>query len=265
MQFFESSDRVRLAYELEGEGPALLLHLGAGCDSGLWGAAGYLERLTPSYTCVLFDHRGHGESDKPRGAEAYHIDRLTSDVVELLDHLGIESLAFWGYSAGISPGVRLAELHPDRVWAIVASGRVAPPDTREELAAWCETAAAEFREHGWEKLLERYDIQEPDPVPEWMKEQIRATDPEQFADMIDSYPAWNGWDEWDVLPMLDTPVLFVTGELEDKDGHVSEIVGRMRAGEQLRLSGQGHINAFLASDTVLQRVEPFLAQHAPRR
>jgi len=265
VQFFESSDGVRLAYDLTGDGPALLLHLGAGCDSGLWAAAGYLEPLAQSYTCVLFDHRGHGESDKPRGAESYHIDRLTSDVVELLDQLGIESAAFWGYSAGISPGVRLAELHPERVWAIVASGSVAPGDTPEEMAEWVTEMSAEFREHGWDKLLERFDTQEPDPVPEWMKERIRATDAEQFADLIDSYPSWNGWEEWDVLAALDAPVLFVTGELEDKDDHVSEIVRRMRAGEQLRLSGQGHINAFLASGTVLRRVEPFLARHAPRR
>lgn len=75
-----------------------------------------------------------------------------------------------GYSSGISPGVR----------AIVASDSVAPGDTPEELAEW---------------------------VPRMW---IRATDAEQFADMIESYPTWNGWEEWDILPALETPVLFVT-------------------------------------------------------
>lgn len=79
MGFFTASDDVRLAYELKGDGPALLLHLGAGCDSGLWEAAGYLEPLARSYTCFLFDHRGHGRATKPRGATAYHLDRLTDD------------------------------------------------------------------------------------------------------------------------------------------------------------------------------------------
>lgn len=264
MQFIESSDGVRLAYELRGAGPALLLHLGAGCDSGLWDAAGYLGPLTETYTCILFDHRGHGESDKPRDAAAYHVDRMTGDVVELLDHLGIESTAFWGYSAGISEGIRLAELHPDRCWAIVASGSVAPGDTPEEMAEWVPSFAAEMREQGWEKMIERFDTQEPDPVPEWMKERIRATDAEQFALQVEAFPDWH-WEEWDVLPEIDTPVLFVTGELEDKEGNVDEIVRRMRKGEQLRLSGQGHINAFLASDVVLPRVSAFLAECAPAR
>lgn len=264
MQFMESSDGVRLAYSVEGAGPGLLLHLGAGCDSGLWRAAGYLPALAESYRCVLFDHRGHGQSDNPPGPDAFHIDRLTSDVVELLDHLDLDSVAFWGYSAGISPGIRLAELHPERVWALVASGAVGPPDTPEELAAWSASAAAGFREHRWEKMIERFDAQEPDPIPEWMKARIRATDIEQFANLIESYPSWH-WEDWDVLPAVGTPTLFLTGELEDPDDEVGQAVGGMADGERLRLSGHGHINAFLATDHVLPRVRDFLARNDPER
>jgi pimeloyl-ACP methyl ester carboxylesterase len=262
VQSFESSDGVKLAYDVEGDGPVLLLHLGAGCDSGLWRAAGYLPSLAESYRCVLFDHRGHGESDNPPRPDAFHIDRLTSDVVELLDHLELGSVAFWGYSAGISPGIRLAELHAGRVWAVVASGAVGPPDTPEELAAWTSSAAARFREHQWEKMLQRFDEQEPDPIPEWMKARIRATDIEQWANQIESFPSWH-WDEWRALAELATPTLFVTGELEDPDDDVGKIVSRMPNGERLRLSNLGHINAFLATETVLPRVRGFLSRNAP--
>lgn len=263
MPSFVSSDGVRLAYDVEGAGPPIVLHLGAGCDSSLWREAGYLETLARSYTCVLYDHRGHGQSDKPRGAAAYHVERLADDVVELLDHVGLESVAFWGYSAGISPGVRLAEREPERVWALLASGAVGPPDTPEELAAWVQEASADFREHGWEKLIAGFERQEPEPVPAWMKERIRATDVEQFVNFIESLPAWD-WEEWDVLPQLDVPTLFVTGELEDRDDAVGQIVARMRRAEVLRLPGMGHINAFLATETVLPQVEAFLAENAPK-
>jgi len=254
---------VRLAYRVEGSGPALLLHLGAGCDSGLWGAAGLVEPLARSYTCVLFDHRGHGESDIPRGPEAYHLDRLTADVVELLDHLGIQHAAFWGYSMGISPGVRLAETRPDRVWALIASGAVGPPDSPEEVAAGVNQRAAEFREHGWENLIAGFEKQEPDPIPAWMTERIRATDIGQFIDTLLSIPSWDGWEEWEVLPTLTVPTLFLTGELEDRDDDVGRIVGRMPNGQRERLHGLGHINAFLARDRVLPHVQRFLANHAP--
>ena len=96
MPFVTSADGVRLKYEVEGTGPPLVLQLGAGGDSGLWRAAGYLDLLSKSYRCILFDHRGHGESDRPRGIEAHHIDRYVGDVVALLDHLKIGTSAFLG-------------------------------------------------------------------------------------------------------------------------------------------------------------------------
>jgi len=263
MPFIRSSDGVRLAYRIEGAGPALLLHLGAGCDAELWRVAGIVEPLAGSYTCVLFDHRGHGESDTPRGPSAYHVDRLTADVVELLDQLDIGQAAFWGYSMGISTGVRLAEQHSDRVWALIGSGAVGPPEPADELAAWIRTTVAEFRAHGWEKLIERFDAQEPKPVAEWMKQRIRATDVDQYLDTLQSIPDWSGWEEWNVLPTLTTPTLFVTGELEDPDDHVGQIVAQMANGERARLVQLGHINAFLAADEVIPRVTAFLATHQP--
>jgi pimeloyl-ACP methyl ester carboxylesterase len=81
MTFLAAPDGTRLHYEIEGEGPPLVLHLGAGGDSELWRAAGYLEPLAKSHRCILFDHRGHGRSDRPRGAEANHVNRYVADVV----------------------------------------------------------------------------------------------------------------------------------------------------------------------------------------
>ncbi|HZS30039.1 MAG TPA: alpha/beta hydrolase [Gaiellaceae bacterium] len=265
MEFFNSSDGVRLAYSVEGSGPPVLFVLGAGCDSGLWRAAGYLDPLLAEYTCILFDHRGHGESDKPRGPDRYHVDRQVDDLTELLDHLGVHAVAFWGYSAAVSPGVRLAERAPERVWALVINGAVEPPGPPAERYSWVPEFAAQFRPGGggWDQLIEDFAEQEPEPIPEWMKERIRATDPEQCADRVESYPTW-GWEEWDALPQIGTPTLFITGALEDEDDHVGEIVRRMRAGERLRLEGKGHINAFLASEQVLPVVRSFLAAHAPQ-
>lgn len=91
MAFLTAPDGTRLHYAVEGDGPSLVLHLGAGCDSELWRAAGYLEPLAKTYRCILFDHRGHGRSDRPRGAfiksplvlprvEAFLAEHLSSPV-----------------------------------------------------------------------------------------------------------------------------------------------------------------------------------------
>lgn len=253
-------DGVRLHYEVEGDGPPLVLHLGAGCDSELWRAAGYLEPLAKSYRCILFDHRGHGLSDRPRGAQANHIDRYVADVVALLDSLGLDKAAFWGYSAGISVGLKVAQQHPARIWALVGSGgigRATPEQIREIIAR----RVPELREHGWEKLIARFDQQEPEPVPEWMKQRIRATDVQQFIDWFLALPDWN-WNEWEALPLISVPTLYLTSELEDPRDETAKAAALMPDGRRFRIPGQGHINAFLGSRVVLSEVTPFLAKHA---
>jgi pimeloyl-ACP methyl ester carboxylesterase len=258
--FLTSPDGVRLKYELEGEGPPLLLHLGAGCDSGLWEAAGYLGPLSKSYRCILFDHRGHGESDHPRGVEANHIDRYEADVVAVLDHLGIDSTAFWGYSAGISVGLKLADDHPSRIRALIGSGGMSatPPAQYVEFVT---SRVPELREHAWEKMIARFDDQEPDPIPEWMKQRLRATDTEQFIDFLQAGTD-SGWDGWDALPRVKAPTLFLAGELEDPDDGTAAAAARMPNGRRVRLAGLGHINAFLRSDLAVPHAMEFLGRQA---
>jgi pimeloyl-ACP methyl ester carboxylesterase len=255
--FLTSPDGVRLKYELEGSGPPLLLHLGAGGDSGLWQAAGYLEPLSKSYQCILFDHRGHGESDHPRGVEANCIDRYEDDVVALLDLLGITSTAFWGYSAGLSVGLKVAHDHPSRVRALIGSGGMSKTSPSEE-AEFVARLVPELQEYGWEKMLARFTKRETEAVPEWMKERIRATDTEQFIDFLEA-GIDSGWDEWEALPRVKAPTLVLTGELEDPDDETAAAVARMPDGRRVRQPRLAHINSFLRSDLALPLAMEFLA------
>jgi pimeloyl-ACP methyl ester carboxylesterase len=263
MPFLTSGDGIRLKYDTQGEGPPLLLHLGAGCDSELWRAAGYVEPLAVSYRCILFDHRGHGESDEPAGPEANHIDRYVADVVSLLDELGIGKTAFWAYSNGISVGLKLAEKHPDRVSAEIGSGLIGKPVAPAVLDERVNAANAELRQFGWEKMISGFDQQETEPVPLWMKERIRATDLGQIMGWNSGRPAWN-WTAWDALPRVATPTLFLVGEVEDPGDVMAEVAARMPNATRMRVLGLGHINAFLRSERVLPRAMAFLAENAPR-
>ncbi|MDQ6876392.1 MAG: alpha/beta hydrolase [Candidatus Dormibacteraeota bacterium] len=260
MTFITAPDGVQLHYEIEGDGPPLVLFLGAGCDSELWRVTGYVEPLAKSYRCILFDHRGHGRSDRPRGAEANHINRYVADLVALLDHLGVERAAFWGYSSGVTVGLKVAQEHPTRITAFVGSSGVSNR-TPEEIAEMVASAGPVFREYGWEKLIANFDEQEPEPVPEWMKERIRATDTQQFIDWWEAMPDWN-WRAWESLPHVVAPTLFVVGELEDPDDTTGKAAALMPNGTRLRVSGQGHINAFIRSSVVLPELIAFLAKHA---
>jgi pimeloyl-ACP methyl ester carboxylesterase len=259
MAAFTAPDGARLHYEIVGEGPPLILHLGAGCDSELWRAAGYIEPLAHRYRCVLFDHRGHGLSDKPRGPEANHINRYVADVVALLDHLGLKRAAFWGYSNGSTVGLRVAQDHSTRIAALIGSDGMGQA-TPEQITEIVARRIPEFREFGWEKLIARFTEREPDGVPDWMQERIRATDIQQFIDWLLAWPDWN-WSEWDGLPQVSAPTLLIAGELEDPEDETGKAASLMPHGTRLRVHGQGHINAFIKSPLVLPRATAFLAEH----
>ena len=263
MAFLTAPDSTRLHYAVEGGGPPLVLHLGAGCDSELWRAAGYLEPLAKTYRCILFDHRGHGRSDRPLGAAANHINRYASDVVALLDHLELERAAFWGYSNGSTVGLKVAQEHPTRISALVGSDGMSKA-TPEQIAEIVARRVPEFREHGWTKLIARFDEREPDGVPHWMKERIRATDIQPFIDWLLAWPDWS-WSEWEGLPHVVAPTLLVAGELEDPEDETGQAAALMPNATRLRVAGQGHINAFIKSPLVLPRVRAFLAEHLSSR
>ena len=85
---FTAPDGVRLHYEVEGNGPPLLLHLGAGCDADLCHTGPGVRLLAKSYGCILFDHSGHGQSEHPAEPSANHIDRYANDVIGLVHSMG---------------------------------------------------------------------------------------------------------------------------------------------------------------------------------
>jgi pimeloyl-ACP methyl ester carboxylesterase len=256
MPHLTAPDGVRLYYELEGDGEPLLLHLGAGCDLELWRAAGYVETLARHHRCILFDHRGHGRSDHPLGSEAHTNDRYVEDIVALLDHLGIASTAFWGYSNAVFPGLALADTHPGRVTRLVLSGGFANV-SREQLAATMEERVRTLRENRWELMIAGFEKEEVREVPEWMKERIRATAIEPLIAWRLARPHWT-WDAWEALPRIKTPTLFLVGELEDPDRETAQAAALMPDARCVFLPGLGHINAFLRSDLALPHALRFL-------
>ena len=74
-------------------------------------------------------------------------------------------------------------------------------------------------------------------------------------------PEWN-WNGWESLPHVVAPTLFLVGDLEDPDDEAATGAALMPSGTRLRVSGHGHINAFIKSSLVLPAVTAFLAAHA---
>jgi len=81
---------------LVGNGPRIVLLHGIGMDWRVWQAIS--RRLRRSFSPMMIDLRGHGESDKP--SHGYTLGHYASNVEEILDRLGIYGVILAGSSLG---------------------------------------------------------------------------------------------------------------------------------------------------------------------
>jgi len=105
----------RLAYELSGSGPALVLVNGGAMDMRQWDLV--LPELAQHCRVLRYDPRGWGRSSLPT-APFSNVD----DLEALLAALHIEQANFVGCSFGGGLALDLALEHPDRVHALVLCG-----------------------------------------------------------------------------------------------------------------------------------------------
>ena len=120
-RFVTSADGARIAYDVRGSGPAVVLLHGGGQTRQVWHQAGYVERLAKEFTVVTVDIRGNGDSDKPSGAEAYQFERINADILAVADAVNASRFTLWGFSYGANVGRYLAS-RSDRVNAMVYIG-----------------------------------------------------------------------------------------------------------------------------------------------
>ena len=149
-RFFESAG-VRIRYVERGAGaPVVLVHGFTANIERAWIETGVLPALARDYRAIALDLRGHGKSDKPHEAAAY--EHVATDVIALLDHLGIEQAHVVGYSLGGIIAAKLLTTHPQRFRSAVL-GAAAYRRSRSERSDREADAAAREIEAGIYRAL----------------------------------------------------------------------------------------------------------------
>lgn len=113
-----------LYYEVQGDGPPLLLIPGLGTGGGYFKLSEPLLRRT--CRTILVDPRGIGRSDK-READ-FVAETWADDFAALLDHLGLASAHVLGSSHGGCMAMAMADRHPEKFRSLILVGAFAELD-----------------------------------------------------------------------------------------------------------------------------------------
>jgi pimeloyl-ACP methyl ester carboxylesterase len=272
VQYARSGD-VNIAYQVNGTGSfdLVLIH---GFFSHLeidWElpASRYVnDRIGSFARLIRFDKRGTGLSDRSVGLP--DLESRMDDVRAVMDGVGSESAALFGYSEGGPLGALFAATYPDRVRALVLYGTYAKRRDPDEDYPWAPTwdervAIATELEETWGSNVDLGAMwPDPDEVEaEWFHRRARGSlSPAGARDLI----LMNSQvDVRDVLPTIQCPTL-VLHRTGDRDASIEEgryIAGRIPGARFVELPGDDHT---LVADprVVLDEVEEFLTGVRPK-
>jgi pimeloyl-ACP methyl ester carboxylesterase len=146
-------DGTQIYYEVHGSGLPLILTHGYSSTSAMW--QGQIEALSKHHRLILWDMRGHGQSDYPDDPAAYSEALTVGDIAALLDQVGAAKAIVGGLSLGGYMSLAFYRAHPERVSAllIIDTGPGFKKDDARE--AWNKRSldtAERFEQHGLDVL-----------------------------------------------------------------------------------------------------------------
>jgi pimeloyl-ACP methyl ester carboxylesterase len=108
---------VKIYYEVHGDGPAMILTHGYSSTSAMW--QGQIAALSKHHKLVLWDMRGHGQSDYPDDPAAYSEALTVGDMAALLDAVGARTAIVGGLSLGGYMSLAFYRAFPARASALL--------------------------------------------------------------------------------------------------------------------------------------------------
>ncbi len=119
MDRLRASDGIELCVESHGRGPTILFSCGFSTTR-----ENFRPQVEPlvaaGFRVVLWDYRGHGDSDAPESPDAYSFDQVLDDLGRVLDACSPDAPAVLaGFSFGGAASLHFTLRRPDRVRALV--------------------------------------------------------------------------------------------------------------------------------------------------
>ncbi len=216
MPYFDN-DGIKIYYEVEGEGPpVVMIHGFSGNSEGIRNQTNWIENLKDNYKVILIDCRGHGKSDKPHDDSSYG-QKMTDDVIKLLEHLSIEKANFFGYSMGASIIFHLLLTKPEIIISAILGGFILTLNEKE-IAKDIEDT---------KQVIEAFKVESIDKVKDPIVRALRQFAELRENDMLALAAVQAGWlIDWSkvmpspaemrgALKKIKMPVMTVVGSNDD--------------------------------------------------
>lgn len=235
-QFVAAPDGVMLAFERQGQGPAIVLVHGFGSSRVQnWKSTGWYGGLTEAgFSIVAMDCRGHGDSSKPHNPDAYDHDRMAEDVRVVMEACGLNQAYILGYSMGGYIGLRLLASHPEHVIKLAIAGvgesylqnRITSPHARSVLADALLVADKSTITDARAKMFRAFADQ-PGKDRIALAACMRAMSPHLPTD---------------ILSVLQRPILVVVGSEDETAGKAQPLAQKFPDGHWATIEGRDHMS-----------------------
>ncbi|TPW71079.1 alpha/beta fold hydrolase [Schumannella sp. 10F1B-5-1] len=214
----------------------LAVHGFASSARANWLATGWVRELGRAGVRVIaLDQRGHGASGRPHESEAYSMQALVDDVVDVLDTYMIDECAYVGYSLGARVGWHAALEIPERLTRLVLGGI---PDG-DPLTRFRVDEARAFVDHGTpvgDRLTQAYLT---------MAGGVAGND---LAALVALVGGMRGGLQPDPADPPQQPVLFATGSEDSIIEKSRALAAATPQGEFIEIPRRNHFNAPVARE-----------------
>ncbi len=253
---FASVNGIRLYYQAQGRGPALVFAHGAGGNHLSWWQQ--VPHFSRSHRCIAFDHRAFGRSldTDGRGRRAF-----ADDLRELLAHLGIEQVAIVAQSMGGRTAVGFALRNPGRVRALVLAGTTGGAVNDELRAAQRQHQNTPLGRRSLAQRAVSPRLRRERPHLAYLYGLIGRLNPPRPRDFLAPIPGYTG-SSAPALASSGIPILFLVGA-EDTitPPHIIRMAHQQVPGSRFEvIEGAGHSAYFERAEAFNERVERFLAE-----
>jgi pimeloyl-ACP methyl ester carboxylesterase len=188
-----------------------------------------LERA--GHRVVLYDARGHGESDPAPAGESYGYPELIADLGRVVEEeVGSERFLLGGHSMGAHTAVGYALAHPERLSGLVVIGPTYTGEIRPESLVYWDGLASALEASGIEGFVD-YIVRESGVGERWRDSVARVSaermelhrDLGAMARALRETPASRPFGSLEELAGLDIPALVVASGDEADPGHPYEV------------------------------------------